>query len=148
MVNPKIHEQVESRLARSEIRYTPGRRQVVGVLERAEGPRSASDLYRDLDGNLPLSSLYRSLAVLAEAKVLASHHGKGRVVLYELAEWLVGHHHHRRCEGCGSMDDIKLSSNSEEMLEQIASHVTHDLGFVATGHSLEIVGRCGACIGG
>ena len=144
-MHPKIDEQVESRLAESEIRYTRGRRQVVEALAKAEGPRSASDLHSDLDRDLPLSSLYRSLSVLTEADVLAPHHGNGRIVRYELAEWLVGHHHHTRCEICGSIDDIELSKESETALEEMVSSATVARHFVATGHALEIVGRCRPC---
>lgn len=144
-LHPKIGEQVESRLAESEIRYTRGRRQVVEALARAEGPRSASDLHSDLDRDLPLSSLYRSLSVLTDAEVLAPHHGNGRVVRYELAEWLVGHHHHTRCEDCGSIDDIALPNDLETTLEELVSSATAPRGFAATGHALEIVGRCGTC---
>ena len=144
-MHPTIDDQIESRLAKSEIRYTRGRRQVVGALARAVGPRSASDLHSDLDRDLPLSSLYRSLAILTEADVLARHHGKGRVTRYELAEWLVGHHHHVRCEICGSLDDIRLSDKSETALKEMVSSATATRGFVATGHSLEIVGHCTTC---
>lgn len=142
----QIEQQVESRLAESDIRYTRGRRQVVEALVRAVGPRSASDLHNDLDRDLPLSSLYRSLSVLTEADVLVPHHGNGRVVRYELAEWLVGHHHHLRCENCGSIDDIELPTDSETALEDVVSAATSEQVFLATGHSLEIVGLCAACI--
>ena len=118
---------------------------MVEALARAEGPRSASDLHSDLDRDLPLSSLYRSLSVLTDAEVLAPHHGNGRVVRYELAEWLVGHHHHTRCEICGSIDDIELPKESEAILEEMVSSGTAARGFAATGHSLEIVGRCTTC---
>ena len=144
-MQPTIDDQVETRLAESEIRYTRGRRQVVEALARAEGPRSASDLHSDLDRGLPLSSLYRSLSVLTDAEVLAPHHGNGRVVRYELAEWLVGHHHHIRCEICGSIDDIELSDESETALEEMVTSAALARGFVTTGHSLEIVGRCATC---
>ncbi len=140
-----IHRQVESRLAKLEVRYTPGRQRVVEALRITGGPRSATDLHGELGRILPLSSLYRSLSVLTDAKVLATHNGDGRVVLYELAEWLVGHHHHQTCEMCGAIDDIELSSETETMLEQLVSDSAGDQGFLATGHSLEIVGICTTC---
>lgn len=144
-VHPKITEQVESRLSRSGIRYTRGRRKVVESLAKADGPRSVSDLYGDLDQDLPLSSLYRSLSVLTEVEVLTPHHGDGRVVRYELAEWLMGHHHHLRCDSCGTIDDIKLSSEAEAILENLVGLATRRHGFVATGHTLEIAGVCVTC---
>ncbi len=140
-----IHRQVESRLTKREVRYTRGRQRVVETLSMADGPRSATDLHQELGRVLPLSSLYRSLSVLTDAEVLATHHGNGRVVLYELAEWLLGHHHHRICEKCGAIADIELSGEEENLLERLVSNATRSQGFVATGHSLELVGVCATC---
>jgi Fe2+ or Zn2+ uptake regulation protein len=79
---------------------------VVQALSSADGPRSAQELYDELD--LPLSSIYRSLAVLEEAEVLTPHHGARGLTRYELAEWAAGHHHHVICGECGGVDDVHL----------------------------------------
>ena len=145
MVSPQIEQQIVSRLAASNIRYTRGRRQVIQALDKADGPRSASDIHEELDQAVPLSSLYRSLSVLTGAGVLAPHHGSGGATRYELAEWLVGHHHHLVCDICGSIDDIELSYDSEAVLHSLVSAATHVRAFVATGHALEIGGLCTSC---
>ena len=145
MVSPQIEQQIVSRLTAFDIRYTRGRRRVVQALARADGPRSASDLHKELDQAVPLSSLYRSLSVLTGAGVLAPHHGSGGVIRYELAEWLMGHHHHLVCDICGTIDDIELSENSEVILNTLVSGATRSRDFVATGHALEIGGLCISC---
>jgi len=145
MVSTQIEQQAVSRLASHEIRYTKGRRQVIRSLARSEGPRSASELHKDLDETVPLSSLYRSLSVLTRAGVLSPHHGSGGVIRYELAEWLMGHHHHLVCDTCGAVDDIELTEDSEALLNDVVSTATRLRDFVATGHSLEIAGRCTSC---
>ena len=145
MVSPQIEQQIVSRLTASDIRYTSGRRQVIQALARADGPRSASDIHRELDQAVPLSSLYRSLSVLTGAGVLAPHHGSGGVTRYELAEWLVGHHHHLVCDICGTIDDIELSYDSEVTLHGLVSAATSVRDFVATGHALDIGGLCTSC---
>ena len=145
MVRAQIEQQAVSRLAAHEIRYTRGRRQVIRTLVESEGPRSASELHKDLSEKVPLSSLYRSLSVLTRAGILSTHHGSGGVIRYELAEWLMGHHHHLVCDSCGSIDDIELPEDSEAVLNDVVSRATRFRDFVATGHSLEIAGRCTSC---
>lgn len=140
-----IERQISGRLAERRVRYTTGRRTVVTALSRADGPRSASELHESLAGAVPLSSLYRSLAVLEDAGVVTPHHGTRGVTRYELAEWLAGHHHHLICIECGSVDDITLSTGAEGTLERLVAEITAGCDFTAEGHSLEIEGRCTGC---
>lgn len=145
MVSSQMEQQIVARLHASDIRYTPGRRTVVQALSVADGPRSASDLHADLGEKIPLSSLYRSLSTLTDAGVLAPHHGSRGITRYELAEWLMGHHHHLLCNICGAMHDIELPREQEHVLRDIASSASIGRDFVATGHSLEIGGHCRTC---
>lgn len=140
-----LDQQVRSRLATHDVRYTDGRRRVVAALAAADGPRSAAELHDDLRRTVPLSSLYRSLAVMAETGVLDEHHGTKSLTRYELAEWLVGHHHHLVCVSCGSVDDIQLPADAERTLESVISRAVQVGGFAVEGHSLEIDGRCASC---
>lgn len=133
------------RLAADEVRYTRGRRMVIAALREADGPRSAADLHGELERRVPLSSLYRSLSVMAEAGVLATHHAGGGVTRYELAEWLVGHHHHLVCVECGAVDDVQLSDEMEALLERLVAHAATEGGYRVRGHALEIDGLCAAC---
>jgi Fur family ferric uptake transcriptional regulator len=132
------------RLAAHEVRYTRGRQTVVAALRDVDGPRSAAELHELLSPSVPLSSLYRSLAVMADAGVLAPHHSAG-VTRYELAEWLVGHHHHLVCVECGAVDDIELSPELEQTLEALVATAASVGRFAAVGHALEIDGTCAAC---
>ena len=67
MTTPTIDREIERRLAEAEVRYTKGRRMVIDALAEADGPRSAAELSETIGDTVPLSSLYRSLAVLEEA---------------------------------------------------------------------------------
>ena len=138
-----LDQQVAQRLAASGVRYTSGRRAVVKALTSADGPRSAQELFDELD--LPLSSLYRSLAVLEESEVLTPHHGTRGVTRYELAEWAAGHHHHVVCGSCGTVDDVHVDPALEAELERLVAAITDSLSFQPTGHALEVEGRCDAC---
>lgn len=138
-----LDHQVAQRLSERGVRYTAGRRAVVNALSTADGPRSAQELYQELD--LPLSSLYRTLAVLEDASVLTPHHGVRGVTRYELAEWAAGHHHHVVCASCGTVDDVHLDPAVEADLERLVAEITGSLSFSPTGHALEVEGRCAAC---
>lgn len=141
----QIEQQIRARLAAHQVRYTGGRRQVVAALAAADGPRSAAELHDDLSGVVPLSSLYRTLAVMADAGVLSPHHAAKGITRYELAEWLSGHHHHLVCIDCGAVDDIELPDELETVLEDVVSRITARSPFLPTGHALEIDGRCQKC---
>jgi Fur family ferric uptake transcriptional regulator len=137
--------QVEERLLQSGVRYTGGRRKVVAALERAGGPMSAAEIHEELKGNVPVSTVYRTLSVLEEAGVVALHHGAIGLTRYEIAEWLAGHHHHLVCIQCGTVEDIELPSGMERQLEGLVGKVSGHFSFAATGHSLEVDGRCTRC---
>ena len=141
---PFDHE-VETRLSNHEVRYTRGRKVIVGALAGADGPLSAAELHESLDGSLPLSSIYRSLAVLEDAEVLAPHHGAKGLTRYELAEWLTGHHHHLVCIDCGSVEDVEVASNHERQVERVVADISSKASFTPLNHALEIEGRCAQC---
>ena len=145
MKEREIDEKIRAYLADREIRYTGGRKAVVRALQVASGPRSAAELHQRLRSSIPLSSLYRSLAVLEEAGLLSVHHGQGRVARYELAEWLSGHHHHLVCLECGAMGDFELEARAEEQLLGLAASAGRKAGYQVRGHSLEVEGLCGSC---
>jgi Fe2+ or Zn2+ uptake regulation protein len=136
---------VEQTLTERGIRFTGGRRLVVDGLQRAGGPRSAAELHVDLGGTVPVSSVYRTLAVLAEAGVVEPHHSSKGVTRYEMAEWLAGHHHHLICLECGSVEDFELPGGLEEELERLVGRVSDLSSFTASGHALEVAGLCSKC---
>lgn len=145
MKEPEIDQTVGEYLASREIRYTGGRRAVVRALQIAGGPQSAAELHNRLRRSIPLSSLYRSLAVLEEAGLLSVHHGQGKVARYELSEWLTGHHHHLVCLECGAMGDFELEARAEEQLLGFVATAGRKAGYRVRGHSLQVEGLCGSC---
>ena len=117
----------------------------MAALERADGPRSAAELNTELAGVVPVSSVYRTLAVLEEAGVVEPHHSAKGITRYEIAEWLAGHHHHLVCINCGTVEDIKLPKTMENQLERLVGQVSGLSSFSASGHSLEVDGYCTRC---
>ncbi len=94
---------------------------------------------------VPVSSVYRTLAVLEGAGVVEPHHSTKGVTRYEIAEWLAGHHHHLICLECGVVDDFELPGGLEGELERLVGRVSDLSQFTASSHSLEVAGRCSKC---
>lgn len=140
-----LERQVAARLAERDARFTPSRRRVVRFLSSADGPVSASGLHTGLDGAVPLSSLYRTLTVLEEAGVLAREHDADGTARYELAEWLTGHHHHLVCVRCGAIEDVEIDAEAEAEMTGLVVRIAARRGFAATGHRIDIEGRCPGC---
>lgn len=145
MTETNLEKQIANRLQERDIRLTSGRRTIVRSLGIADGPRSASDLYSSIGDTVPLSSIYRSLAVLEEAGVISPHYSTKGVTRYELAEWLMGHHHHLVCLECGQVEDIEIASEIETQLEAIVESIGREVSFAPRDHALEIEGLCSQC---
>lgn len=145
MTAPSVDREVEKRLTDHEVRYTRGRRSVVAALAGSDGPRSAAELHTDIGPAVPLSSLYRSLAILEEAGVVIPHHGTRGLTRYELAEWLSGHHHHLVCVVCGSVEDVEIPREREVQVLGLVEDLAAHAAFTPVNHALEIEGRCARC---
>jgi len=143
MKEREIDELVRGRLSERNIRYTAGRKALIKAVQLAGGPQSAAEIHKQVRRSVPISSLYRSLAILEAAGVLSLHQGK--VARFELAEWLTGHHHHVLCIECGTVDDIELDEASEELLKRLAAEAGGQAGYEESGHRLEIEGLCRRC---
>ena len=145
MPNAAIDREIEQHLSKREIRYTSGRRIVISALAQSDGPRSAAELHDEIGNRVPLSSLYRSLAVLEEAGVVVPHFGTKGLTRYELAEWLAGHHHHVICVSCGAVEDIDVPAPLEAQVRQLVNDIGASIEFSPIDHTLEIEGRCARC---
>lgn len=145
LTSQEIHHKVGARLTATNVRYTRGRRAVVSALIRVGGPRSAGEIVGLVEGAVPVSSLYRSLAVLDEAGVVVKHHDVDGIVRVELGEWLVGHHHHVVCDNCGNVEDVSLTGDQEKALGELVAQVGDTVGYDVSGHVLEVEGICARC---
>lgn len=145
MTTSTVDREIEARLREHDVRYTAGRRRVVASLSASDGPRSAEELHRQLGATIPLSSLYRTLAVLHEAGILVPHFATKGVTRYELAEWLMGHHHHLICIDCGAVEDIPIPQPLERQVRELVENIGSIVAFKPVNHMLEIEGTCGRC---
>jgi Fur family transcriptional regulator, ferric uptake regulator len=138
-----VHRLVDLRLRAIGQRYTRSRRALVDVLARAERPlRAAEILARRRE--LPQSSAYRNLMALEQADAVR------RVVSdqtsrYELAEDLIGHHHHLVCSSCGAVEDFPASTQLERAMDRAMRDVETSSRFAPETHHVQLRGLCSSC---
>ncbi|WP_457640329.1 Fur family transcriptional regulator [Persephonella sp.] len=121
-------------------RQTKQRKAILDVLEHAEFPIHAEDIFMKLKEkgiNISLSTIYRNLEMLTkEGLVVKSYmmnEDKARFALPDKKNYLV-------CEKCGKIviiDNCPFDKFKEELIE------VH--GFDITGHSIEVYGICPEC---
>ena len=135
---------VEARLRDAGQRYTPQRRDLLHLLAQAASPVSIPQILADGD-ELKQSSVYRNLAALEQAGVVQRVPTDEEYGRYELAEELIGHHHHLVCSNCGAMRDVEVPVNVETSLDATLDRIAKRAGFARVEHRLDLVGLCGDC---
>jgi Fe2+ or Zn2+ uptake regulation protein len=142
-VSADVHAAVAARLQSTEGRYTRARRHLVELLAGAGQPLTVTEICGET--GLPPSSVYRNLSVLEEAGVVHRLAGHDDFARFELAEELVGHHHHLACRSCGAMTDVRLPPDVEAELDRALHRLARKERFAIDTHRLDVVGRCRTC---
>lgn len=140
----ELHDAVASRLRTADQRYTAGRRQLVELLAEAPRPETIPEILLRAPA-LAQSSAYRNLVVLEECGVAHRVVTSDERSRYELAEDLMGHHHHLICTSCGRVDDFTVSPQMERSLETALERAVEGTGFRAAAHRLDVIGTCASC---
>lgn len=139
-----IHAAAAERLRRGDHRYTAGRRRLVEVLRLAGRPLTLPEIV-DSAPELAQSSAYRNLDVMEQAGVIRRIVVGGDHTHFELAEPLLGHHHHLICVDCGTIEDIHLDEAVEALVDEHLAAAARDAGFTPSHHSLDLHGHCADC---
>lgn len=146
MVTVDSLSEAESRLRKRGIRYTRARQLVLESLDGAPGPLSVADLEDELRGQVPTSSVYRTLTVLKDADVVEKHHDSSGLARYEISEDLTGHHHHHLvCIGCGETHDVDITPDLEQSIRTFVVRVANGFDYEVTDHRLDLEGWCRGC---
>jgi len=142
--NIEIHAAVHDLLHNAGQRYTDKRRTIIDILIQAGKPMLITDMLGKAK-HMPQSTLYRNLLVLEEASVVVRVVTNSESGCYELAEHLMGHHHHMVCSKCGVVRDVVVPEGLEHQLEKALEKVARSEGFVIDRHQLDLIGRCKNC---
>jgi len=139
-----VHALVADQLESVGQRYTSSRRTLVAVLSAAGRPLPIPEIVGT--AGLPQSSVYRNLAVLEAAGTVRRVNGADEFVRFELDEPFTEHHHHLVCLGCGLVSDFVVPDPEEAVLERVVDTGAAAVGFRPSGHRLDVLGRCQACL--
>ena len=139
-MSERIVEDVIDLLRQRRLRMTPQRRVIVAEIMRTQGHISPTVLARKVQGEMPgvnASTIYRTLALLEEAGVLAHAHLEGGAEYHRAEE---AGHVHLTCSRCGTGDDLSLDEAAA--LQQL---IERHRGFLPDLTHFAISGLCAEC---
>lgn len=138
-------EKIKKQLHSQSYKLTPQREATVRVLlEHEEDHLSAEDVYLLVKEKAPeigLATVYRTLELLSELKIVDKINFGDGVSRYDLRKEGAEHfHHHLVCVECGSVEEIE-----EDLLTDVETQVERDWGFQVKDHRLTFHGICKKC---
>ena len=136
---------VKQQLQQSSYKLTPQREATVRVLiENEKDHLSAEDVYLKVKDKAPeigLATVYRTLELLAELKVVDKINPGDGVARCDLRKEGAKHfHHHLVCMECGRVDEIH-----EDLLPKVEERVESEYQFKILDHRLTFHGICSEC---
>lgn len=138
-------EKIKKHLHSSSYKLTPQREATLRVLLEHEADHlSAEDVYllvKEKSPEIGLATVYRTLELLTELKVVDKINFGDGVSRYDLRQEGATHfHHHLVCIECGAVDEIK-----EDLLEDVEAIVERKWNFKIKDHRLTFHGICHRC---
>jgi Fur family ferric uptake transcriptional regulator len=138
-------QKIKDQLHAASYKLTPQREATVRVLLENESDHlSAEDVYLKVKEKSPeigLATVYRTLELLAELKVVDKINFGDGVARFDLRkEGAVHFHHHLVCMECGAVDEIE-----EDLLDEVEQKVERDYNFKIMDHRLTFHGICHRC---
>lgn len=136
---------VKQQLQQSSYKLTPQREATVRVLiENEKHHLSAEDVYLKVKDKAPeigLATVYRTLELLAELKVVDKINFGDGVARFDLRKEGAKHfHHHLVCMECGRVDEIH-----EDLLPKVEERVESEYQFKILDKRLTFHGICSEC---
>lgn len=138
-------ERIKKQLHAASYKLTPQREATVRVLlENEEDHLSAEDVYllvKEKSPEIGLATVYRTLELLSELKVVDKINFGDGVSRYDLRqEGASRFHHHLICTDCGAVEEIQ-----EDLLGEVEKKVERDWRFKVKDHRLTFHGICDKC---
>ncbi|WP_018660532.1 Fur family transcriptional regulator [Heyndrickxia acidiproducens] len=138
-------ERIKKQLHSASYKLTPQREATVRVLlEHETDHLSAEDVYllvKEKSPEIGLATVYRTLELLTELKVVDKINFGDGVYRYDLRQEGAAHfHHHLVCIECGAVDEIQ-----EDLLENVEKIVETRWNFMIKDHRLTFHGICHRC---
>lgn len=134
-----------TRVVPGTTRNTRQRAEVLALLTEVDGFRSAQQLHADLrarGSSVGLTTVYRTLQLLADAGEVDQMRVPGGEGLYRRCNQRQ-HHHHLVCRSCGRTVELTDPEVGRWADQQATAH-----GYTEVEHVLEVFGTCAACRAG
>ncbi|WP_052256350.1 Fur family transcriptional regulator [Salinicoccus sp. YB14-2] len=138
-------QHIKEALHDARYKLTPQREVTLRVLLENESDHlSAEDVFMKVKDKYPeigLATVYRTLELLNELKILDKINFGDGVSRYDLRKEGAEHfHHHLVCINCGSVEEIE-----EDLLGEVEKRVENEFQFKVTDHRLTFHGICRTC---
>lgn len=134
-------DRIPDRLRARGLRWTPQRATLLSILARVDGHVTGSQLVercRELDPATTPSTVYRTLDVLEELRIISHGHGiDGREEFHVLPAL---DHGHLICSACGADEELP-AADAAPFLDALR----RERGFEAEIGHLTVTGRCRNC---
>jgi Fur family ferric uptake transcriptional regulator len=137
-----VNKEFGQLLRRNGLFVTNPRLQVLRVLNEEVGPLSIEIILQKSAPGLALSTLYRVVADLLDAKLVKTFSSPDQKLMVELSDEQNEHHHHLYCTSCQRVFDVELDSDLEVMIENLVTKIGKTHGMNITEHSFELYGSC------
>ena len=136
---------IKKQLYSANYKLTPQREATVLVLlENEQDHLSAEDVFllvKEKAPDIGLATVYRTLELLLELKIVDKINFGDGVFRYDLRkDGDIHFHHHLVCMHCGSVHEIE-----EDLLFDVEKIVEKDYGFKIKDHRLTFHGICSPC---
>lgn len=142
----RLTQRVRAKLAERDARLTPQRQQILEIFadypDRHLSAEEIYDLIRRKNPEIGLATVYRTLELLEELKIIHGiNFGDGRS-RYEFTPVDKHTHHHLVCLGCGRVYEV-----DEDLLEKLEQSIEAKHDFEIVDHQVKFSGYCGRCRG-
>jgi Fur family ferric uptake transcriptional regulator len=121
---------------------TTARRRIAGLLKAERRYLTATDIHRALRGQasrLALSTVYRTLEMLAEGGVVSARTAPSGEQSFVYCE--DGHHHHHAiCRECSRVEEVDCAA-----IDVFRNALLEQQAFELDEHAIEFTGTCARC---
>jgi len=132
-------------------RITVPRQAILDILSKTDQHLSAEDIYMKVHKICPgigLTTVYRTLDILAEMGLLFKFDFGDKRARYELSEGPKGerHHHHLVCTNCNRVIDYTdFIDEEKDLLDKTEKGLSKKYNFKINSHRIQFYGLCDKC---
>lgn len=144
-MSQELMKQIKEKLSEAGYKLTPQREITIQVMVEQDSEHlSAEEIYikvKDRNVGIGLATVYRTLEILTELKILNKITFQDGLARYDLKKNETNHQpHHLLCLKCGSIEEVQ-----QDLLKEVEDKIEHEYQFKITDHRLTFHGVCKEC---